>query len=116
MASKVNTNIGILRGSDDMAVVAASATDQVCGTDGGTTGGAIGDWLSHVTIVPTSTSPGAVSIKDGSGSAITIFDGGASSLSNLAPFTVALGATSKSGAWSITTGANVKARAFGEFS
>jgi hypothetical protein len=78
-------------------------------------GGGQGDYLSHITIVPASVSPGVVTITDGSGSAITVFAGGASSLSSLAPFTVAIGAKSTSGAWKITTGASVSAIAVGQF-
>lgn len=91
------------------ATVAASATAQALGT------GAIGDYLSHVTIIPASTSPGAVTITDGTGSAITIFAGGASSVSNLVPFGVPLGLLSTSGGWKITTGASVSVIAEGKF-
>lgn len=94
----------------DYETVAASQTDQALGATGGS-----GDFLSHVLIIPATTSPGAVSIKDGSGSAITIFTGGASSVSNLVPFSVPHGAKSGSGAWKVTTGANVSAIGFGDF-
>lgn len=94
----------------DYETVAASATDQSLGATG-----AAGDWLSTVWIVPATTSPGAVSIKDGAGSAITIFTGGASSVSNLVPFPVSLGIRSLAGAWKVTTGANVSAIATGNF-
>lgn len=90
--------------------VAASQTDQAMGATGAT-----GDILAYVLIVPGTTSPGAVSIKDGSGSAITIFTGGASSVSSLVPFAVPVGAKSTGGAWKITTGANVTAIGFGQF-
>jgi len=90
--------------------VAASQTDQALGATGGT-----GDYLAGVLIVPATTSPGAVSIKDGAGSAITIFTGGASSVSNLVPFMIPLGITSGAGAWQITTGANVSAIGIGNF-
>lgn len=90
--------------------VAASATDQALGATGAT-----GDYLSGVLIVPATTSPGAVSIKDGAGSAITIFTGGASSVSNLVPFFVPLGAKSGAGAWKVTTGTNVSAIGVGNF-
>lgn len=90
--------------------VAASQTDQSLGATG-----AAGDFLGGVLIVPATTSPGAVSIKDGGGSAITIFTGGASSVSNLVPFFVPLGITSGSGAWKITTGTNVSAIGVGKF-
>lgn len=90
--------------------VAASQSDQAIGATG-----AAGDLLVGLLIVPASTSPGAVSVKDGSGSAITVFAGGASSVSNLVPFFVPLGIKSTSGAWKVTTGANVSVMAVGDF-
>ena len=90
--------------------VAASATTQSLGATGGT-----GDYLKGVLIVPATTSPGAVSIKDGAGSAITIFTGGTDSVSNLVPFMVPLGIYSGAGAWQVTTGANVSAIGIGNF-
>lgn len=97
-------------GWGEYETVAASQTDQAMG---GT--GARDDYLAGVLIVPATTSPGAVSIKDGTGSAITIFTGGAGSVSNLVPFYVPIGAVSGDGAWKITTGANVSAIGFGRF-
>ena len=91
--------------------VAASQTDQVLGATG-----AAGNYLAGVLIVPATTSPGAVSIKDGAGSAIVVFTGGASSVSNLVPFFVPLGIVSTGGAWKITTGASVSAIGIGNFS
>lgn len=91
--------------------VAASQTDQVMGASG-----ASGDYLGGVLVVPATTSPGAVSIKDGSGTAITLFTGGTDSVSNLVPFMVPFGAKSTGGAWKVTTGANVSAVAVGTFS
>lgn len=90
--------------------VAASSTDQVLGPTG-----AIGDYLASLLIVPATTSPGAVSIKDGSGTAIPVFTGGASSVSNLVPFPAPLGIKSVAGAWKVTTGANVFVIASGNF-
>ena len=95
----------------DYETVAASQTDQALGATG-----AAGDYLAGVLIVPATTSPGAVSIKDGGGSAITIFTGGATSVSNLVPFFVPLGIKSASGAWALTTGAAVSAIGVGNFS
>jgi hypothetical protein len=89
--------------------VAASQTDQMMGATG-----AAGDYLEAVIIIPTSTSPGAVSIEDGDAN-IVIFDGGASSVSNLVPFRVDLGIYSVTGGWEITTGANVRAIGIGRF-
>lgn len=90
--------------------VAAGQTDQVLGATGAT-----GDILERVIIIPANTSPGAVSIKDGSGSAITIFVGGASSVDTLAPIFVTLGMKSTGGAWKLTTGADVSAIGIGKF-
>lgn len=95
---------------DDWETVAASQTDQVIGATG-----AAGDLLAAVVIVPGTTSPGAVSIKDGGGSAITIFTGGATSVADLKPIRVDLGLRSVAGAWKVTTGANVTALAVGKF-
>lgn len=97
-------------GETDYETVAASQTDQVLGGAGAT-----GDFLSGLLVVPATTSPGAVSIKDGSGSAITIFTGGASSVSNLVPFFVPVLARSTGGPWKVTTGANVSLIATGNF-
>ena len=101
----------IFANSTQYQAVAASQANTALGPGGG----AVGDYLSHITIVPASTGPGAITIADGVGGAITIFAGGVSSLSNLASFTVAFGAKSTSGAWKVTTGASVSAVAFGQF-
>ena len=94
---------------DQYETVAASQTAQVIGATGAT-----GDYISHLVIVPATTSPGNVLLLDNATS-ITIFAGGASSVSNLAPFVVYLGMTSVSGAWKVTTGANVSVIAVGTF-
>jgi hypothetical protein len=97
--------------ANEYETVAASATDQALGATGAT-----GDYLSHLIIVPATAAAGAVSIKDGSGSAISIFaGGGTTALPTLAPFTVFLGMKSTSGAWKVTTGANVSAIGVGDF-
>lgn len=90
--------------------VAASQTTQTLGATGGT-----GDYLKGVLVIPATTSPGNVLIKDGAGSAITVFTGGASSVSNLVPFMIPLGIYSGAGAWQVTTGANVSAIGIGNF-
>ena len=91
--------------------VAASQTAQTLGPTG-----AVGDCLYGVLVIPATTSPGAVAILDGATST-TIFTGGASSVSNLVPFFIPfpLGIRSSSGAWSVTTGANVSVIACGRF-
>lgn len=97
--------------SGNYETIGASATDQVMGGVG-----AVGDYLDHITITPLTTAAGAVSIKDGGGSAYTVFAGGAvTALTTLIPFTVDLGMRSASGAWKVTTGANVTAIGVGNF-
>lgn len=95
----------------DYETVAASQTDQALGATG-----AAADYLSGLLIVPATKSPGAVSIKDGAGSAITVFTGGTDSVLSLVPFFVPVLAKSSSGAWKVTTGANVSVVATGNFS
>jgi hypothetical protein len=95
---------------NEYETVAASQTDQALGATGAT-----GDYLRELLVVPATTSPGNVLIQDGAGSAITVFTGGASSVSNLVPFTISLGLTSTAGAWQITTGANVSVIGIGNF-
>lgn len=89
--------------------VAASQTGQVLGATGAT-----GDWISGILVVPATTSPGNVLLLDNATS-ITVFTGGASSVSNLVPFFIPLGMKSVSGAWKVTTGANVSCIGIGNF-
>lgn len=96
----------------EYATVAASQTAQALGTNGG----AKGDCLFGVLIVPGTTGAGAVSIKDGGGSAISLFTGGGTTaLTILTPVFIPLNMLSTVGGWSITTGANVTAIAIGKF-
>ncbi len=90
--------------------VAESQTAQALGATGAT-----GDYLAGLVIVPAAVSPGVVQIKDGSGSAVTVFAGGVSSLTELRPFFIPLGIKSTAGAWQITTGASVSVLAVGSF-
>jgi len=78
-------------------------------------GGQRGDFIAGIFVVPTSTSPGAISISDGGSSGITVFAGGASSLSNLVSFLCPLGIKSVTGAWSITTGSGASVIVTGGF-
>ncbi len=112
MKSIYAANGGTRVASDDgqYETVAASQTDQVMGPTG-----AKGDYLTGILVVPATTSPGVIQIKDGSGSAITVFTGGATSVANLTPFFISLGLVSLSGAWKVTTGANVSAIGIGSF-
>lgn len=89
--------------------VAASQTAQVLGATG-----AAGDYISGLLVIPATTSPGNVLLLDNATS-ITVFTGGASSVSNLVPFFIPLGMKSVSGAWKVTTGANVSVIGVGNF-
>lgn len=94
----------------DYATVAASQSAQVLGDNGQK-----GDIFTRLIVVPATTSPGAVSITDGAGSAITVYTGGATSITELKPTVIELGLRSTSGTWKVTTGANVSAIAVGRF-
>lgn len=91
--------------------VAASVTAQALT---GGSGGATGDYLSHCVITPGSTSPGNVIISDNA-TALYTFTGGASSVTTLISWPVPVGAVSTSGAWKVTTGANVTVFCVGKF-
>ncbi len=97
-------------GNGEYEPVAASTSNQALGNAGG-----IGDYLAGLLVVPATTAPGAITIKDGSDAAITVFVGGADSVSNLVPFPIPLGTYSRTGAWQVTTGANVSVLAAGNF-
>jgi hypothetical protein len=93
--------------------VAASQSNQIMGP----TTGATGDYLREILVIPSSASPGSpgVQIKDGAGTAITVFAGGTNSCSNLVPFTISLGLISTAGPWQITTGSSLTAIGIGNF-
>jgi hypothetical protein len=96
--------------SQTYKAIAASQTDNVLGAPGGAN-----DWLESIIVIPATTSPGAVSVKDGSGSGITLFTGGATSVADLKPFVIKVEARSRTGAWSVTTGTNVSVIGVGKF-
>lgn len=87
--------------------VAASQTAQALGATGAT-----GDFLSHVIIQPVTTAAGTVTILD---NATVVFTFTTGTLADLRPITVPVNAFSVTGAWRITTGTNVTATAFGDF-
>ncbi len=94
---------------DEYETVAASQTAQALGATGAT-----GDYIAGILVIPATTSPGVVTLLDNATS-IPVFVGGASSVSNLVPFFIPLGIKSVSGAWKITTGANVSCIGIGDF-
>lgn len=86
--------------------VAASQTGQVLG---GT--GAIGDYIHRLVVTITTSATGTVSLIDGSTSiSITAAN------TPIGVYTVDIGAVSKTGAWSMTTGAGASVIAVGIFS
>jgi hypothetical protein len=110
MPTTVVTNTPLTNiGAGEYETVAASQTAQTLGATGGT-----GDFISGILVVPATTSPGNVLLLDNATS-ITVFAGGASSVSNLVPFFIPLGMISVSGAWKITTGTNVSCIGIGNF-
>lgn len=114
-AALVKGGVGVVNGGSTYQAVAASSTATVLQTSTG----AAGDYLSHCDIYPTSTSPGVVTVFDNTNTAATsviLFPGGASSLSNLVPFPVPVGAVSTAGAWKVTTGSAVSVVCYGKFS
>lgn len=110
-ASAIAVLKGILKKQTygEYETVAASTGPQTLGG-----AGAVGDFLDSVIIIPATTSPGSVVLNDGA-TAITIFTGGALSVSNLVPFIVPIRAVSQNGAWQLTNGANVSSIGVGDF-
>lgn len=114
-SAPVKGGVGVVNGGSFYQAVAASATATVLQSSTG----AIGDYLSHCVLYPTSTSPGVVTVFDNANAAATnviAFPGGASSLSNLVPFAMPVGAVSVAGAWKVTTGASISVVCYGKFS
>lgn len=107
-------NIGaVMNAGSTYETIAASQTGQILGSTG-----AIGDYLSHCVIYPTTTTPGVVTVFDdasAAGSNVIAFPGGASSVSNLAPIAIPVGAVSVTGEWRVTTGANLVVTCYGKF-
>lgn len=99
----------VLTSEGDYAAVAAGQTNATLGA-----AGAVGDFLGTLFLMPATSSPGAMTLKDGNTTVMT-FAGGASSVSNLLPVPFVVNAYSKHGAWNVTTGANVSVLANGNF-
>ena len=90
----------------DYEAVAVSQTDQVMGATGGA-----GDILTKLIVSVATSATGTVSIKDGSGSAITI----TAANTPIGVYSINIGARSTSGAWKVTTGAGATVLAVGRF-
>ena len=100
---------GVLRVESpfDYETVAASQTDQVLGTTG-----AAGDLLHAVHCVWTAAPAAVTSIKDGTGSAINVFEVKAAAGSQ----TIVLDLVSADGGWKMTTSTNMTCIGIGRFS
>jgi hypothetical protein len=90
----------------DYEVVLAGQTGQVLGRAGGPN-----DFIHTVTIVPGTTTPGAVTLIDGPVSISLMVSG----TTTTQPFTVVLDMRAKFGPWKVTTGTNVSVVASGNF-
>lgn len=114
-AALVKGGVGVVNGGSFYQAVAASQTATVLQASTGATG----DYLSHCVLYPTSTSPGVVTVFDNTNAAGTsaiLFPGGSTSLSNLAPISIPVGAVSTAGAWKVTTGSAISVVCYGKFS
>lgn len=110
LAQRLTSLIALMPATySEYETVAASATAQALGASGAT-----GDYISGLLVIPATTSPGNVLLLDNATS-ITVFTGGATSVSNLVPFYIPLNMTSVSGAWKVTTGTNVSVIGIGNF-
>lgn len=90
------------------ATVAPSQADQVLGATG-----AKGDFLGRLICVVATASTSAVSIKDGGGSSISILPAAVGG--GIGTYVIDVHAVSAAGAWKMTTGAGVSVIAVGEF-
>lgn len=97
----------------DYERVAASQTNQILGPSSATT--VTQSVIKHLLVVPATLDPGAISIKDGADTAITVFTGGSGSVTSLHPFSIFLDAKARTGSWQVTTGADVSVIAVGRF-
>ena len=109
------SNVPTYNGANIYNTIAASQTAQIMSVTSGGTSGTTGDYLSHCTIVPATTAPGVVTILDNSTAIYSFPGGGTTALTTLIPFSIPIGAKSVSGAWKVTTGANVSVVCVGKF-
>lgn len=109
-AMQANTSaVPVVLGQAEYEPIAASQADVVLGATG-----AVGDYIATLIIQPTTTSPGAVVLKDNT-TTIYTWPGSASHPAHLPPVVIPLGIKSANGAWRVTTGANETVLAMGDF-
>jgi len=95
----------------DYETVAASQSDQVLGATG-----AVGDWLEQIVCVVATAATAAVSIKDGNGSAISVFPN--SPGGGIGTYTISIqmrAVNTTTPGWKVTTGAGVSVIGVGSF-
>lgn len=106
----ISNNVQVVeQGQFDYETVAASQSDQVLGSTG-----AAGDLLHKLVCIVTTAATAQVQIKDGSGSAITVFPN--SPGGGVGTYVLEFNISSGAGAWKVTTGAGVAVLAIGRFS
>ncbi len=96
----------------DSAQIVNCPASMTTALSGGGSGG-VGDFLAGLLVVPAAVGAGNISIKDGTGSSISVFVTG--TLADLRPFFIPIGAFSQVGAWSVTCGGSVSVIARGRF-
>jgi hypothetical protein len=106
-AKAPSASLSVVPAGFQYETVAASQTAQVLGATGTT-----GDYLSHVILQPATTAAGTTTILD---NATVIYTFTTGTLADLRPIVVPIGCFSISGAWKITTGANIAAIGVGTF-
>lgn len=117
MAINSPSSSGSFEASSDYQSILASTTAKLQGQLG-VKGGQVGDYCRIITIIPATASPGAVTLQDGNGTAITVFAGGASSVVGLNSWQIFLdikAAKATTPGWTIVTGANVSVLVSGDF-
>jgi hypothetical protein len=98
----------VINGGDEYELVAASQTNQVLGATG-----AAGDYLESLIIVVTTAATAQVQLKDGGGTAFTVFPNNPGG--GIGTYPIPFGKRSTNGAWQVTTGAGVSVIAGGDF-
>lgn len=97
-------------GAGEYETVAAGSTAQVLGATG-----AAGDYIAGLLVIPATVGCGVVTLLDGATSIPVFVGGGTTALPSCIPFFIPLGMISASGAWKVTTGANVSVIGVGNF-
>lgn len=100
--------IRTMNAASEYELVAASQTNQTLGATGGS-----GDYLERLLCVVATPATAQVQLKDGSGTAFTVFPN--SPGGGIGTYVLDIGLQSTVGAWQVTTGAGVSVIAVGNF-